>query len=810
MTSASTIPIPPLPRTVILDYYDSYTNNLLTLFTQLYSDEEVLKKVVVVKADRYTWDEFQTQVIPSIDCIILSPGPGRPDTPSDIGFALDLLRLHPVPILGVCLGHQAIGVAFGGKIINTPRISHGHVIPVKPVLPALGLFDSPVWKNSGIEDVFKVVVYNSLTIEPETLPEDLEVTAWSALDEERRTIQGIRHKSYPIWGVQYHPESISSTHGSVLLHAFLDNVHRNNSRPVSYNLLPEHILNSCSYRIAAVKRQSNPYKTHATPPLPTPPISRPASQHSFAESSRISQLSLVEKPFGDLGRDVPTELIFHRLIRSRKGKERIGDIWLDGKTVGQSRCLKEASPSFVITYSLSSRSVALHLPDQPPSKLVLPAETTFWEWFGQGHEEIYSSLVSSDQRRRGWQGGWVGWFGYEMKVESLQGYRKDTLAEGEGEIDACWAWCDRILERTSEGDWIARGLVADPINQPPTPRTAAQDDQSKDLTGWLGSLGVTLGISPTQFDDFEHIASLALQDPDQLTLKFAPGFPSFRPIDNATAYTNTISSCREAIRQGESYELTLTTQFEACCPTSNDPFSLYLRLRTFNPAYYSSFLSFPSLVTPRGRGVHVLSSSPERFLKTEQGRVEMMPIKGTRAREAQREDHRRGEELEADEKERAENLMIVDLIRSDLLGCCIPSTVKVPKLIALESYGVHNLVTTVEGMLADNVGQVEAVKRCFPPGSMTGAPKLRSVQLLDDFESHRRRGIYSGALGYLSVDGSTDLSVVIRTMIIEGDHMSLGAGGAITWLSDNDMEWEEVLTKVRSVVGNLDVDKQAL
>ncbi|RXK38378.1 hypothetical protein M231_04287 [Tremella mesenterica] len=210
MTSASTIPIPPLPRTVILDYYDSYTNNLLTLFTQLYSDEEVLKKVVVVKADRYTWDEFQTQVIPSIDCIILSPGPGRPDTPSDIGFALDLLRLHPVPILGVCLGHQAIGVAFGGKIINTPRISHGHVIPVKPVLPALGLFDSPVWKNSGIEDVFKVVVYNSLTIEPETLPEDLEVTAWSALDEERRTIQGIRHKSYPIWGVQYHPETKQS------------------------------------------------------------------------------------------------------------------------------------------------------------------------------------------------------------------------------------------------------------------------------------------------------------------------------------------------------------------------------------------------------------------------------------------------------------------------------------------------------------------------------------------------------------------------------------------------------------------------
>ena len=110
----------------------------------------------------------------------------------------------------------------------------------------------------------------------------------------------------------------------------------------------------------------------------------------------------------------------------------------------------------------------------------------------------------------------------------------------------------------------------------------------------------------------------------------------------------------------------------------------------------------------------------------------------------------------------------MDLIRSDLLGCCVPSTVQVPKLIAVETYGVHNLVTTVQGNLASNVGQIEAVKRCFPPGSMTGAPKLRSVQLLDDFEHHQRRGIYSGALGYISVDGATDLSVVIRTIVIEG------------------------------------------
>jgi len=316
--------------------------------------------------------------------------------------------------------------------------------------------------------------------------------------------------------------------------------------------------------------------------------------------------------------------------------------------------------------------------------------------------------------------------------------------------------------------------------------------------------------------------------------------PRFRPTTTSESYSSSIERCREAIRAGESYELTLTTSFSSTLLPQTEPIDLYLHLRKFNPAYYSAFLSFPEISTPRGRGLHILSTSPERFLKIEhvpgvqkgdvgrlERRVQMMPIKGTKARvpldvcacvpgrgcgganqgspecraEAKEQDRLRGEELKADLKERAENLMIVDLIRADLLSCCLPSTVTVPKLIELESYGVHNLVTTVQGILAPNVSSVDAVRRCFPPGSMTGAPKLRSVQLLEGFEGGRRRGVYSGVLGYISADGTTDLSVVIRTMVIEGDEISLGAGGAITWLSKAKDEWEEVVTKVQSVVG---------
>ncbi|OWZ59874.1 para-aminobenzoate synthetase [Cryptococcus neoformans c45] len=803
---------PPLPRTLVLDYYDSYTNNLVTLLTRTYADADVLERLVVVKADEYTWDEFQRLVLPNIDCVILSPGPGRPDNPADIGFALQLLRLHPLPILGVCLGHQAIGVAFGGKIINTPKITHGHVIPVAPVQPPIGLFASPLWKAGG-ETQFDVVVYNSLTIDPMTLPQDLEVTAWSIPSSDRpASIQGLRHRLYPIWGVQYHPESISSTCGSSLLISFLNEVHKINNQPTSYpNLLPS-IVSSCAYRV--VKAGST---TTSLEP-------------SRTTSASSSKLEKVNKAFGGLGKGLTTEDVFQRLVRRplRKREKAVAEIWLDGQTPTRPTTSSLASPSFLLTYSLTTRTVTLHRAGSTPSSLPLSEDTTFWDWFSAGQEAITRNLHSAlEPRMSGWRGGWVGWFAYEMKEESLRGYRRREREEGEEKVDACWGWTDRFLERTPEGEWVARGVVRQGADQ-------LSGIEGCDMLRWLHKEGIIFGATQDDWVNYVQSVSNILD-----TMGESPAsspLPKFHPTSSSDAYQKQIDACREAIRQGESYELTLTTSFSST-PLSFDPFALYLHLRKFNPAYYSTYMSFPTLSTSSlhgssgTQGIAILSSSPERFLKIDSSRqVEMMPIKGTRARvkegqcvcqpgvgcerenpgseecrqEGRREDERRGKELVEDVKERAENLMIVDLIRSDLLSCCIPSTVTVPKLIALESYGVHNLVTTVQGTLADNVGSVEAVKRCFPPGSMTGAPKLRSVQLLDEFENHQRRGIYSGALGYFSVDGVTDLSVVIRTIVVENNRLSIGAGGAITWLSDREKEWDEVLTKVKSVVGRME------
>jgi para-aminobenzoate synthetase len=179
----------------------------------------------------------------------------------------------------------------------------------------------------------------------------------------------------------------------------------------------------------------------------------------------------------------------------------------------------------------------------------------------------------------------------------------------------------------------------------------------------------------------------------------------------------------------------------------------------------------------------------------------MKPIKGTVAVSSDLdEDSLIKNELAKDVKELAENLMIVDLIRNDLHRISPPQSIKVPKLMQVESYEtVHQLVTTIQSQIRPSIGPVQAIKSIFPPGSMTGAPKLRSVQILDALENGEERGVYSGCLGYICVSGAVDQSVVIRTVVRHGDNLELGAGGAITWLSDPKKEWEEVLIKAKAV-----------
>ncbi|MCW3016803.1 MAG: pabB, partial [Solirubrobacterales bacterium] len=257
-------------------------------------------------------------------------------------------------------------------------------------------------------------------------------------------------------------------------------------------------------------------------------------------------------------------------------------------------------------------------------------------------------------------------------------------------------------------------------------------------------------------------------------------------------YEQQIAACHASIRHGDSYELCLTDELRLS--TGLDPLTLHRVLRARNPAPHAAFI--------RIGDVTLVSSSPERFLAVDRGRhVESRPIKGTAARAGDPvADAEARDALAASEKDRAEHLMIVDLVRHDLGSVCEIGSVHVPELMVVEPYAtVHQLVSSVRGTLAGGRDATDAVRAAFPPGSMTGAPKERTMELLDALED-RARGPYAGTIGYLALNGTADLAVAIRTAVCTGDEVRIGSGGAIVLQSDAAGEHAELLLKARAVV----------
>jgi anthranilate synthase component 1 len=341
---------------------------------------------------------------------------------------------------------------------------------------------------------------------------------------------------------------------------------------------------------------------------------------------------------------------------------------------------------------------------------------------------------------------------------------------------------------------------------------AALADAPRGIVGWLGyelraeTMGMPLHraspLPPAAFLRVEVEHEVPAQ-PRSISSAMAPhpgpSVGAIQPVsavrrDSDAAYLAKIAECQEAIRRGDAYLLCLTTEYRVDGPI--DALATYLALRESSATGRGGIL--------RTGGVTLLSATPERFLEVGDGVVRTRPIKGTRPRAVDPgEDARLAAELAADEKELAENLMIVDLMRNDLARVCPPGAVGVTELFAVESHPqVHQLVSTVEGRLAPGRDAVDAIAACFPAGSMTGAPKRRAIELLDQLEG-ADRGVYAGAFGRLGPDGSAELAMTIRTIVADADGATIGAGGGITALSDPSAELAEVDLKARALLAAL-------
>ena len=261
-------------------------------------------------------------------------------------------------------------------------------------------------------------------------------------------------------------------------------------------------------------------------------------------------------------------------------------------------------------------------------------------------------------------------------------------------------------------------------------------------------------------------------------------------MDEST-YATAFKKIKQYLKEGDCYQVNLAQRFVANC--TGAPWTAYLKLRALNTAPFSGYLNLPN--------VQVLSSSPERFLKVTQGLVETKPIKGTRPRKTDIfEDEQQIQSLQNSHKDKSENLMIVDLLRNDIGKTCKKGSVKVPLIFNVESYAtVHHLVSTVTGVLEDDQHALDLLKTCFPGGPITGAPKIRSMEIIEELEPNRR-GVYCGAIGYIGFNGNMDTNIAIRTLVHSDNTIRFWAGGGIVNDSEMADEYQESFDKAKALL----------
>ncbi|WP_066909471.1 chorismate-binding protein [Millisia brevis] len=709
--------------TLLIDNYDSFTYNLFDLLCAV---DGVEPDVVVNDA------QLSDEQLRRYARIVISPGPGRPDRDGDIGLGRRAIA-SGVPILGVCLGHQALITELGGTVERMDRPWHGLIDTI--VHDRDGLF-------AGLPEPLTVVRYHSLAAVE--VPDELRVTARGS----DGTVMAVEHRSRPLWGVQFHPESICSVGGRELLANFRRLAERHpatRSGPGGSIGDPAARPVGRAERGSLTESRATSVAAPVTPRRPHRLICRRIDHHPEAEAVLDALFSGTRATF-----------------------------WLDRvhAAVGERfSIVGDAGGPFgyVLRYGVDSGADVIV--DDGVRRLDGPLLPILRAELAALPDLAPDVDVPFDFRL-----GFVGSLGYDLAAEIGPPGYADHAAPPPG-LEEPHRPAHPHDRCDAELVFAGRALVIDHEGRRCYLLALSNADTDAAVEDWLSTAQRAIATTPAA-EPVATAGRLPAVDPHDLIGVLR---------DPPARYLDVIDRCMEQIRAGESYEICLTTAIE--WTSSLDPAALFRRLRRRIAVPYAGFLRIDDL--------RVVGLSPERYLRVDRaGTVESRPIKGTRPRGAgRRSDAAARLDLQTSVKDRAENLMIVDLVRNDLGRVCRPGSVEVPDLFTIESFApVHQMISTIRGTLRADRDGLDAIAASFPPGSMTGAPKARTMAILDTVESGRR-GLYSGAMGYLTRGAVLDLAVVIRTLVSRGDRHSAGAGSAVTALSDPGEELRETLVK---------------
>ncbi|KAL6058379.1 aminodeoxychorismate synthase, variant 2 [Balamuthia mandrillaris] len=820
-------------RTLLIDNYDSYTFNLFQYIAEINggTPPDVLRNDSLpwpVLRQRLGLDPSAPPEARLYDNVVISPGPGVPSKPQDFGVCEPLLREAngELPVLGVCLGHQGLALSAGRGVVLARKVAHGVVTPVRHS-GTDSLFE-------GVPSRFNVVRYHSWIVQSKPAKggekgaeeaeeeDDIEEIAWTATnnstegerdkgdekakeegEDEESVVMAIKHKRKPLWGVQFHPESVCTEYGKVILRNFhnlsleltQERRKRSGRMPIDTKKVSPQECDDCFFGQHGKEENQN----LATTPQPfsvLPSFRATDMEQSKFERYRLHWRRVHSDDTASCTLFLDSETVFMRMLDNSKeetGQNTVQAFWLDSSRVeqGRSRFSFMGVPAFYLFYNVHAKQVTVQAGKEKRIE-TLAAEDSFFDYMQRELSNRYCR--HDDSLPFNFQCGFTGYFGYEMRLEC--GSREVAQSSLP---DAAFMFADKMLAFDHELK-VVYLLALEDITSP-----SQHDDQ--DWKTWLTQTEQLMRKFVADSDKRKRDDIAAILPASSYDGSSSDKTISFRLARDHPTYINNIQHCLQQIRDGESYEICLTNKVKVEGVTEPNSILFYRTLRRVNAAPYGAFFLFP--------GYAICSSSPERFMTiSSKGDVESKPIKGTMPRgQTEEEDRMLAKTLRESKKDFSENLMIVDLIRNDIGKVCEIGSVHVPLLMDVESYAtVHQLVSTVRGKLRKDQSSIECLRHAFPPGSMTGAPKLRSMDIIHSLEREARE-VYSGTLGFIALNGrSCDMSVVIRTAVIlnEGDEkskkenggamISVGCGGAIVAASDKQSEFDEMLLKAKALL----------